>query len=888
MLYQCGSKPGFQYIVLLILVALVSMAAGHASAQDLFLNEIMASNGSTNHDEDGDYEDWIELYYDGDEPLSLKSFGLTDDPEERFQWMFPDTTIHPGEYMLIWASGKDRKTPGRPLHTNFRISVDGEDIMLSHPIDGLIDHFEARHIPTDISAGRVPDGYGDWFFFEQPTPGGPNNTVPSDGLTNPVLFSHEAGFYTSEFSLSLTPVDDDATIYYTLDGSRPTRDSRIYTGPVDIYDRSPEPNVFSTVQTSKRDSDFRKWYEPSKPVAKSTVIRTKTVRDGHLPHYDKQTFFVMSQGADRYAVPVISIATDSLNLFDHETGIYIPGIHYEGQGTGNEFQRGREWEREATMEYFNVDGIRKLHQDIGIRIHGGFSRQLPQKSLRLYARNEYGDNRFRYPFFREIEDSVFNRLLLRNSGNTWGLDMFLDAAAQSLVRHLNMDTQAYRPTVLFLNGEFWGIHNIRERYDKHYLERVYGVDPENIDLLTGRDEVKEGDALHYHETINYIDENDLSDDAMMKEVETMIDLDNLLDYFSAQVYFGNNDWPQNNIDFWRLRVPYDSDAPAGHDGRWRWLMFDVDKSLGYETGADFDMLEWITQPEIWNAEWPNRLFRNLLENEQFTIDFINRMADHLNTAFRPERVEHIVDSLSTPVAEVIGEHIERWSLPESVSMWEGLVRDMIQYGQERPDHLRSHIRDHFDIPAGHEMQFRVNNPASGYLQVNTVEITEETPGIPERPRVWRGTYFEDIPITITAIPEKDEDFLGWRINGEWTGKTDSIITIEPTAELRVEAEFSGESDTEPIENPESVALHQNYPNPFNTATIIGYELPEATQVRLEIFDVLGRKVTVLVDEQVQAGSHTEKLDAATLHSGVYIYRLQAGGKNLIRKMTIIK
>ncbi len=870
--------------------------AGAQSSTPLYLNEIMASNGATIQDEDGDNPDWIEIYYDGEEPLSLELFGLTDDPDEPFQWFFPDTTIHPGEYMLIWASGKDRSTPGQPLHTNFSISVDGEDIMLSHPAEGLLDHFEARHIPTDISAGKVPDGYGDWALFEEPTPGGPNDTEPLDGMTNPVLFSREAGFYTSDFSLSLTPVDDNVTIYYTLDGSRPTRDSRVYTGPIDVYDRSPEPNVFSTIRTSYREFDWRQWYEPEGPVTKSTVVRVMAIRKNHLPAYSNKTYFVMDEGADRYVVPVIALATDSLNLFDHETGIYIPGIHYEGRGgTGNEFQTGREWEREAVIEFFNESGERKLHQNVSIRIHGGFSRQLAQKSLRLYARNEYGDNRFRYPFFREIQDSVFNRLILRNSGNTWGEDMFRDAAAQALVRHFNMDTQAYRPTVLFLNGEFWGIHNIRERYDKHYLGRVYDVDPENIDLLTRQDEAKEGDANHYHETIAYIDENDLSIDAAMTEVETMIDPDNLLDYYSAQVYFGNNDWPQNNIDFWRLRVPYDPDAPAGHDGRWRWMLFDVDKSLGHETGPEFDMIQWITQPEIWDNEWPNKMFRNLLENERFTKAFINRMADHLNTAFQPERVKHFVDSLQTPVSAVIGEHIHRWSLPESFSNWYGHVQEMYQFADERPEHQRRHIMDHFDIPDAHEIRFQVNNCDSGYLQVNSFNITDETPGISDDPCPWYGTYFEGIPITVTAIPQNDQDFLEWRIDGEMSGHTDSTITLDPTEELRVEAIFSGGAGTDPEETPSQIHLHQNYPNPFNASTVITFELPEHSEVMLDIYDIIGRKVTQLVNGIKNGGIHKVVWDAGAHSSGIYIVQLSVtpgfgeGSRVILtEKMTVLK
>jgi hypothetical protein len=851
----------------------------------LFFNEIMASNGSTIHDEEGDRPDWIELYYDGHEPLSLHLFGLSDDPDEPFKWMFPDTTIHPGEFLLIWASGKDRSNPGEPLHTCFRVSMDGDDLILSHPAKGPIDFFTARPIPTDISVGRVPDGYGDWYYFDEPTPGAPNTTEAYNGLSEPVIFSHQAGFYENEFELILSSLDDQTVIHYTLDGSEPDSTAPVYTGPISVYDRSPDPNVFSTIRTSNRTHDWRQWYEPEEPVTKATVVRAMTKKEGSLPVHSKKTFFVLPGAAERYDVPVISIATDSLHLFDFETGIYVPGVHYSGGNTGNSFQRGEEWEREATFEFFEDDGERVLNHNIGIRIHGGFSRVLAQKSLRLYARNQYGDNRFYHQFFHDLEDDTFNRLILRNSGNTWGEDMFMDALAQSLVRHFNVDTQAYRPAVLFLNGEYWGIHNIRERYDKYYLERVYGVDPENIDLLTYYMEVKEGDVNHYEQMLDFVTRNDLSNDDLFAEAATMIDIDNLLDYYSAQVYFGNDDWPQNNIDYWRARVPYDPEAPPGHDGRWRWLLFDVDRSLGHETGPEFDMIDWITQPKIHNMSWPNQLFLNLLDNEQFTHDFINRMADHLNSAFIPGRVAGVIDSLSPPVASLIPEHIERWSLPPSVQTWQGHVDGMHQYAKKRPGHQRSHIAGYFGLPDTHTVQLDVQNPEFGYVRINTLDVNPSTPGISEQTYPWTGTYFDGIPVTIEAVSKREATFHGWRIDGVTAGDSDSTLVLYPGEHTMIEALFTHPSGSDPGELPDRITLHQNYPNPFNSSTTITIDLPDPGFVRLEIFDVLGRRVSTLVNHPLDSGRHRRSWDASSHASGVYIIRLDVEGSSEMTSQT---
>ena len=878
------------YLLLLIVHLLSTSAETSARGTDgpegtltsqnntlLFFNEIMASNGSTIEDEDGDRPDWIELYYSGNKPISLHLFGLSDDPDEPFKWMFPDTTIHPGEYLLVWASGKDRATAGEPLHTCFRIAMAGDDLILSHPAEGILDTFSARTVPTDISVGRVPDGYGDWYYFKEPTPGFANTTEAYLGLNEPVTFSHPPGFYEAPFELVLEPQDEQTVIHYTLDGSEPDRNAPVYSGPITVYDRTQHPNVFSTIRTSFRTFDWRRWYEPEEPVTKATVLRVMTHKEGNIPAYSKKTFFVLPEGDERYDVPVISIATDSLHLFDHETGIYIPGIHYSGGGTGNYHQRGEEWEREATFELFESDGDRVLNQNIGIRIHGGFSRELAQKSLRLYARNRYGESRFEHQFFGETDDDSFNRLILRNAGNTWGEDMFMDALAQSLVRHFNVDTQAYRPAVLFLNGEFWGIHNIRERYDKHYLERVYGVDPENIDLLTRNQDIKEGDNHHYQQMISFVTENDLGDNAVFDEAATMIDIDNYLDYYSAQTYYGNNDWPHNNIDFWRARVPFDPEAPAGRDGRWRWLLFDVDRSIGHETGPEFDMIAWITQPLIRNEEWANLLFRNLLENEQFKYDFVNRVADHLNSAFRPERVAQVIDSLSGPVESLISEHIERWSLPQNMTVWQGFLDEMYRYAEERPQYLRGHIVNHFGLPGVHPVILDVTDPQSGFIRVNSLDVIPSTPGIPHEPWPWTGIYFEDIPVTLKAVSKPGHSFEGWQVDGHTDLADEPTLTIHPGVQKEIKALFSTPSTAETEETPNRFALHQNHPNPFNASTTISFDLPERSEVRLEIFDVLGRQVAELAHQMLEPGRHQFAWDASTHATGVYIVRMEVSG-----------
>lgn len=753
---------------LLLPMIILYFPEGEVYAQDLHLNEIMSSNETTLADEDGDYEDWIEIFNAGDAPVNLSGFGLSDDEDEPFKWTFPDTTIQPGEFMLIWASDKNRSVTGGELHTNFGVSAGGEELFLTHSNGSRLDQSPERELEDDISLGRQPDGTGGWFLFNEPTPGSSNKTEPLVEQLNRPELSHEPGFYNSAFNLELSHDEENVTFYYTLDSSTPTDESAVYAGPISITDRSSEPNSWSTIPTNYLGG-WHGFREPAGPIPKSTVLRILAVKEGYRPAESTYTFFVFPEGNRKHALPVISITTDSLNLFGHEQGIYIPGIHYEDgrDETGNYYKRGDNWERVASLEFFDESGERQLSQNVGLRIHGGYTRRFAHKSLRVYARDEYGEGSINYPIFPDLEYNEYERLLLRNSGNEQGYTMFRDAAAHTIVSHFNMDTQAYRPSAVYINGEYWGIHNIRERFDDNYLERVYGVDGDNIDYLTNRFEIEYGDNRQYQDMVNFIDSKDLSAEASMDSVRTLMDIDNYLDYYTAQIYFINTDWPHGNIDFWRLDVPYNEHAPPGHDGRWRWMFYDLDASFGFTREPDNNMLSWVTRPDGYQgAEWPNLIFRNLLENESFKYDFINRMADHLNTSFRTDRVLGIIDELQEQIEPEMPNYMLRWGRPERMNQWRGFVNTMRDFAERRPDFLRQNILNHFELESAVTFSVNVSNADHGSVILNSLLISPETAGFDESPYPWSGIYFSGVPVTLKTEPEFGYHLSHWLVNGK--------------------------------------------------------------------------------------------------------------------------
>ncbi len=836
-LYKSIISFGATAVICLLLTTTLALS------QSLYINEMMSSNSSTIEDEDGAASDWIELYYDGAEPLNLDGYGISDTYDEPYRWTFPAVTINPGEFMLIWASGKDRRNPGSPLHTNFSIAAGGEEIILTDPDSALVDELEPVALAADISIGRQPDGGEAWYFFTSPTPGSANTTEGYQELLDPVAFSHPGGFYSGQITVTLSHPDPDVVIIYTIDGSEPDPENldgrtyqfknqyrewnigqsdgvllnetyRSYTysddSPIHIANRTAEVNRYSRMSSTYHQSPF---YFPDGPIFKGTVLRAKAVKTGSAPGKAiTHTFFVSPQGAERYSLPVISFGVQPDYLFDYVKGIYTAGTDFDAWRSSNQWagadgstpanyhRRGDEWEYPASFELFEPAGGTVLRQEIGIRIHGAWARSHPMKSLRLYARSAYGENRFYHKLFPDMPYTEYNRAILRNSGNDWFYTMFRDAFIQTAVKHLRFDTQAYRPYIVFINGEYWGIHNMRERYDQHYLSRVYGVDPENVDILEGDAFVVEGNNQHYIETIDYITSNSPAVAEHYEYIKTRVDVDNFMDYQIAQIFAGNRDWPGNNIDYWRHRTgEYEPDAPYGHDGRWRWLMYDTEFGFGlYGVGPNHNTLALATAtngPSWPNPPWSTLLLRRLLLNQSFRDLFINRFADQLNSAFRPERLIPLIDNMASAIESEIQEHITRWKQPGSREIWEAEVNVLRQFALGRPSNVREHIRNYFN--AGNEVQITVgaSDPSAGRIFVNTIELSGDYPGIESEPLPWRGIYFQTVPITLTALPWPGYKFSHWGgVAGSPESQTIELqaaqnTTVTAVFELDDEADF---------------------------------------------------------------------------------------------------
>ncbi len=797
-------------------------------SQNPVINEVLSANTNVNADEDGDYSDWVELYNPGSQPVSLAGAGLSDDPGQPYKWVFPNITMPGGSYLLVWCSDKDRTNPEMPLHTNFKISASGETITLTGA--GFGDSVSVPAIADNVSFGRVPNGTGAFLQLSQVTPEASNPATGSLGVLPAPVFSHSGGYYAQPFNLSITSPDPQAQILYTLDGSKPDPQNLsgktynyknsyeelagqptgemltqfiqtlVYAEPFEVVDRSPLPNKIAQISSTQH---FAPVYFPQGPIFKATIVRAIAVREGYTQSpVTSATFIVNPLGTGVFSFPLlVSLSMDEDALFDYEDGIYVAGTDFDTWRADNPtvnttpynfdanfHRKGDTSERQAHIDMFD-NGLEIVNQDIGVRLSGDSSRAWPSKSFQLIAREELGAGDFEHHFFDDVPTSTFRRLLLRNSGNDFRRTMYRDALAQSLVSDL-LETQAYRPAIALLNGEYWGILNLRERYDRFYFENVHEIPIGELDMLENDLTPEEGDGYHYAAMQQFLEANSLESQDNFDYIATQLDPDDFRDYYITNIYLSNADWPGWNTLFWRKRTPaFQPNAPKAHDGRWRTALKDTDSAFGLTVNTNsHNTLAHATEPD--GPSYPNPpqstlVLRSLLENDGFKTNFINRFADLLNTYFLPERVIALSTGMKNTLQPEILDHIDRWKAVEYV-WWNIHIDNIHVYAQQRPGYQRQHIREKFGIDGEVNATLDVSDPAHGYVHINTIDILPTTPGVAANPYPWSGIYFNGIPVTLRAVARPGYVFSHWE--GTVSGNLEEI-TFTPTGDFSATAVF---------------------------------------------------------------------------------------------------
>ncbi len=648
-----------------------------------------------------------------------------------------------------------------------------------------------------------------------------DDTKSSEALSegNYVSFSLDSGFYEESQEVALTCNIEGASIYYTLDGSTPDKASTLYENPISVTSKANAKNVLSAQQGISASNN----YIPNFRVDKGTVIRAIAyLPDGTTTPLAYATYFV---GLDREKygdVPIISISTDFENFYDYETGIYVLGKTYDDwiaedssrlyldgwQKQGNYSNSGKEWERPVSVELITADGTAGFKQNMGIRIMGGASRNQAQKSLKLIAREEYGQKNLIYELIPGNLNSdgevitKYKSFVLRVGGNDADFARLRDPYLQTLASDARFMTQQSTPCVVFINGEYWGMYTITEDYTDNLIENNYGVDNKNV-VIIKRGEVEEGeeeDLVLFQDMYEFITQNDMSKPLAYDKACEMIDIGSFVDYFAFELYIANQDsiFENNNWRMWRVRNADNTSEYS--DGKWRFAAYDNDFSTGIYSGADNASENNITsrlepssdKERLYNIEHyvPIELFRSLLNNKEFRSELILALCDMRNIYFEPKHAKAVLNEMAEPYLQLMPDTFLRFGPDwiagqDTESYYADKVDELSRYLTLRYSAMPKILRNAFDLDAGNILFITTDDSDMGTVLLNERKLDLSSS--------FQGIYFANTSVTVTAIPSEGYRFIGWKTDsGLITDTTAQTLKFYVSSSVTLEAVFEKE------------------------------------------------------------------------------------------------
>ena len=700
-------------------------AFGTSVQAQVVINELMQSNIDCIMDDLVEFPDsWVELYNSGTEAVNLKDYklGVKDKPGKA--WKLPNKTLAANAYVVVYC---DKEESG--LHTNFRLETGKDGNVYLFQGDEIVDKVEkiSKMPAPNIAYGRKTDGADEWGYQATPTPGSANcGQICADILGEP-LFSQKGCVMTSSQTIQLTlsmPEDtpEGTVIRYTTNGSEPTATSAVYQNPINI--------------------------------SSNKVIRAKLFCDGYLsPISTAQSYIFLDRDM---TISVISIVTDDRYMNDNAIGIIKNNPNKENK---------KDWRRPINIEMFDAPGSESvINQLCETRVMGGQSREHPLKSLAVYANKRFGAKRFDYEFFPDQKPGLtdFKSIMLRNAGNDFGGLYMRDAIIQRVMaENADLDWQAWRPAVIFLNGTYKGMLNIRERSNDDNIYTNYkdeaGNGLEDIDMIeisqeNGQmiEELKAGSLDNYNDFKAFYNQAGHT----MEEYEQIMDCQEFINLMVMNLYYNNQDFPGNNIVMWR---------PRAEGGKWRFVAKDTDFGLGlYGSSADYNTIKWLNDPNYdSNRNWANhyehtRLFRRMMEDENFKREFLDRaaiyMGDFLNAVGTREVWDPMYDLIKT-------EYPYHRKL---INQWWPNYNDELNAARnwvsQRTNHFYKQLADYYNT--GTPVSMTVNTSISAEdlegvrISFNDVVLSKGT---------FNGKFFSGHDVTLKGTPINGKQVTGWKV-----------------------------------------------------------------------------------------------------------------------------
>lgn len=765
-----------------LLLVISTVMCMELNAQTLVINELMQSNVETMMDDIKEFPDsWVELYNPTDAAINLKDYKIYHKNKVKKAWQLPDMTIEPKGYVVIYCD-KEGKEDDR-LHADFRLeSGKGCQVYLfkDKTVADSLPAALAKMPSPDIAYGRKTDGADEWGYQLTPTAGKANTGETCDGghILGAPVFSNKGrvGNSTVRLRLSLPEgAPEGAVIRYTTDGSEPVATSKQYTSAISI--------------------------------SKTTVIRAKVFCEGWLSPVSSAQSYIFHPRT--MTLPIFSVQVNDKYLNDATIGLFA-------NNNSKADKKTHDWRRPVNIEMFTAEGEESIFNQLSeTRIQGGQSRSNALKSMVFYANKRFDPDhkRFSYEFFPDQKPGIteFKAFSLRDGGNDFGDLYFRDVIIQrTMASHTDLDWQACRSAVLYINGEYMGMLNIRERSNADNIYSNYdGL--EDIDMVEISheqvnnvdqfiEELKEGTSDFYNQFKAFYSEKGHT----KAEYEQWLDIDEYLNVVALNLFYGNNDWPGNNTVFWR---PNDDDTKSGLPKRFRVIVKDTDFGLGlYGKQNTYNMIDLLYHPEnhsgdAWAYTEPaTRLLKNMLEDPDILKMFIDKCCVYMGDFMNGTGTGETIDLIKDEAMEEFVAHRNKynagnfWWTPDNRADITNKFNSAKTWAEGRPANLYKHIGNKWNL--GTPVALTVNKTKQDVtITINDIELSKNT---------FDGKFFANRQLAITGTAPEGQVVTGWKLSGGRSGEVKgSELTLNMTSSaLAIEPIVGMATGIESVENEE--------------------------------------------------------------------------------------
>jgi len=604
-------------------------------------------------------------------------------------------------------------------HTNFKIS-DNETIFISDSLGNILDQKAITTSRALISEGRAPTGIGSWCYFSDPSPGQSNiSNWCYNGISEDPSISLSSGWYVNQEYVTIN-VPNYSNVYYTVNG--------------DV----PDTNDFRYVDTL--------WFDSTIVLS----VRAFSI-NGFLSSNVVDRTYIFNE--DNFGLPVFSIITDSLNLWDWNTGIYVLGPNADSLHPYYGANFWNSWSRWSRLEFFDKNKNKQAEEQFDLEIFGGWSRTKPQKSFTLDFKSIYSGD-LEWPLISEKPHlQKFNNINLRNGGSNNGKGRIRDALVAQLALVTNNDVLGYDPCIVYLNGKYWGLYGIREKMDEHYIEANHAIDSDSVDIIKSDNKIVTGSDSHFIDTYHSLMNINPASPYFFDFMKKRFDIDNIIDYFIVETYIGNTDWLRKgalNLKLWR---------PQNAFGKWRYMLYDTDMGLGgpfYSSPSSNSFQMHLVEYLNYRPNKHSDLLARFLKNNDFRCKLGKRYTHLVNTIFDVDYVSMFTDTLKNEINNAMPTHINRWNQPSNMWNWENSIKYIKDYNKDRSDYIIEYLLPYLNVSASISLSFNVFPPQSGSTKIN--ELLKNT-------YPWIGIFIQDLcPDTLVALPDSGYFFSHWESN----------------------------------------------------------------------------------------------------------------------------